>query len=153
MEPDTAQPVGQLKSEWLYQPNPGYYDEMLTADGSVRPHWRHLKEPLEQMGEAGFARRWQEGRRVIQENGTAYNVYSDPQSAGRPWPAGPAAVYSRQCGMGVDRGRHRTARYAAELDSGGSLRTTEIAERPFAAGAGISESSLPAALLQCAGSG
>jgi uncharacterized circularly permuted ATP-grasp superfamily protein/uncharacterized alpha-E superfamily protein len=89
MEPDTAQPAGQLKSEWLYQPNPGYYDEMLAADGSVRPHWRHLTEPLEEMGEAGFARRWQEGRRVIHENGTTYNVYSDPQCTGRPWPLDP----------------------------------------------------------------
>ncbi len=89
MEPDTAWPAGQLKSEWLYQPNPGYYDEMLAADGSVRPHWRHLTESLEQMGEAGFARRWQEGRRIIHENGTTYNVYSDPQSTGRPWPLDP----------------------------------------------------------------
>ena len=89
MEPDTAWPAGQLKSEWLYQPNPGYYDEMLAADASVRPHWRHLTESLDQMGEAGFARRWQEGRRVIHENGTTYNVYSDPQSTGRPWPLDP----------------------------------------------------------------
>ncbi len=89
MEPDTARPAGQLNSEWFYQPNPGYYDEMLAADGSVRPHWRHLTGPLEEMGEAGFARRWQEGRRVIHENGTTYNVYSDPQSTGRPWPVDP----------------------------------------------------------------
>jgi uncharacterized circularly permuted ATP-grasp superfamily protein/uncharacterized alpha-E superfamily protein len=89
MEPDTARPAGQLNSEWQYQPNPGYYDEMVAPDGSVRPHWRHLTEPLEQMGEAGFARRWQEGRRVIHENGTTYNVYSDKQSTGRPWPLDP----------------------------------------------------------------
>jgi uncharacterized circularly permuted ATP-grasp superfamily protein/uncharacterized alpha-E superfamily protein len=89
MEPDTARPAGQLNSEWVYQPNPGFYDEMLAADGSVRPHWRHLTVPLEEMGEAGFARRWQEGRRVIHENGTTYNVYSDPQSTGRPWPLDP----------------------------------------------------------------
>src|SRR6516225_1574360 len=53
MEPDTARPAGQLNSEWVYQPNPGFYDEMLAADGSVRPHWRHLTVPLEEMGEAG----------------------------------------------------------------------------------------------------
>ena len=78
-----------LKSEWLYQPNPGYYDEMLAPDGTVRPSWRHLTDPLEEMGEAGFARRWQEGRRVIHENGTTYNIYGDPESAGRPWPLDP----------------------------------------------------------------
>ena len=89
MNPDTAQPEEQLHRDWLYHPNPGYYDEMLAAERTMRPHWRPLIEPLEQMGQAGFARRWQEGRRVIHENGTTYNVYSDPQSDGRPWPLDP----------------------------------------------------------------
>ena len=83
----TAQP--EVNRDWLYQPNPSYYDEMMAADGTMRPHWRSLMEPLEQMGLAGFARRWQEGRRVIHENGTTYNVYSDPQNASRPWPLDP----------------------------------------------------------------
>jgi len=81
--------IDQLNRDWLYQPNAGYYDEMVAAQGNLRPHWRPLIEPLEQMGEAGFARRWQEGRRVIRENGITYNVYSDPQSNPRPWPLDP----------------------------------------------------------------
>ena len=89
MHSDSARLAKQLQSDWLYHPNPGYYDEMLAADGTIRPSWRHLIEPLEQMGQAGLARRWQEGRRVIHENGTTYNVYSDPQSASRPWPLDP----------------------------------------------------------------
>ena len=88
MNPDTGQ-AEQLNRGWPYQPNPRYYDEMTAADGTMRPRWRPLLEPLERMGQAGFARRWQEGRRVIHENGTTYNVYSDPQSAGRPWPLDP----------------------------------------------------------------
>src|SRR5258706_11158880 len=89
MDPYIAQPEEQLNRAWPYQPNPAYYDEMADAAGQVRPHWRHLIEPLEQMGEAGFARRWQEGRRVIHENGATYNVYSDPQNTDRPWPLDP----------------------------------------------------------------
>ncbi len=81
---NTATPE-EVNPNWLYQPNPAYYDEMVAADGNVRPHWRPLVEPLEHMGEAEFARRWQEGRRIIHENGTTYNVYSDPQDAVRPW--------------------------------------------------------------------
>ena len=81
--------IDRLNREWLYRPNSGYYDEMVAAEGGVRPHWRPLFDPLEEMGEAGFARRWQEGRRVIHENGTTYNVYSDPQSTPRPWPLDP----------------------------------------------------------------
>jgi uncharacterized circularly permuted ATP-grasp superfamily protein/uncharacterized alpha-E superfamily protein len=89
MNPDTAQPEEQFHRNWLYQPTPGYYDEMVATDGTMRSRWRPLIEPLEQMGQAGFARRWQEGRRLIHEHGTTYNVYSDPQSAGRPWPLDP----------------------------------------------------------------
>src|SRR5712691_6225376 len=84
-----AQPEEQLNGAWPYQPNPAYYDEMADTAGKVRPHWRPLIDPLEQMGEAGFARRWQEGRRVLHENGATYNVYSDPQNTNRPWPLDP----------------------------------------------------------------
>src|ERR1700756_4310217 len=88
MNPEIAQPEEHL-NEWIYEPNPGFYDEMLAADGMVRPHWRQLIEPLAAMGGAGFARRWQEGRRLIHENGTTYNVYSDPRNTDRPWPLDP----------------------------------------------------------------
>jgi mannose-6-phosphate isomerase-like protein (cupin superfamily) len=93
MTPETARSEEPLNRDWPYQPNPGYYDEMVAAEGTMRPHWRPLIEPLEHMGHAGFARRWQEGRRLIHENGTTYNVYSDPQSAGRPWPLDPVPVF------------------------------------------------------------
>ena len=89
MDPDIAQPEEQLGRTWPYRPSPGYYDEMVAAEGNLRPHWRPLIEPLEEMGEAGFARRWQEGQRLIHENGTTYNVYSDPQNTDRPWPLDP----------------------------------------------------------------
>jgi uncharacterized circularly permuted ATP-grasp superfamily protein/uncharacterized alpha-E superfamily protein len=89
MNPEIVQPEGHLNRDWLYQPRPGFHDEMLAPDGTVRPHWRPLIEPLVQMGGAGFARRWQEGRRLIHENGTTYNVYSDPRNTDRPWPVDP----------------------------------------------------------------
>jgi uncharacterized circularly permuted ATP-grasp superfamily protein/uncharacterized alpha-E superfamily protein len=89
MSPETIQPEERLNRAWLYQPKQGFYDEMLAPDAGVRPHWRVLLERLQEMGEAGFARRWQEGRRVIHENGTTYNVYSDPRNTERPWPLDP----------------------------------------------------------------
>ena len=123
------------------------------ADGSVRPHWRHLTEPLEEMGEAGFARRWQEGRRLIHDNGITYNVYSDPQSTGRPWPLDPLPLILDSAEWESIAAAIDTARHAVELDSGGSLRTAEIAARLPAAGTGVSESGVSAALLQRAGAG
>jgi len=81
--------MNRLNQSWLYQPNPGYYDEMLAPDGALRPHWKRVIEPLEEVGETGFGLRWQEGRRLIHENGTTYNVYSDPQNLERQWPLDP----------------------------------------------------------------
>jgi uncharacterized circularly permuted ATP-grasp superfamily protein/uncharacterized alpha-E superfamily protein len=89
MNPEIAHPEEHVGRAWPYQPTAGFYDEMVAPDGSVRPHWRLLVESLEKMGEGGFARRWQEGRRLIHENGTAYNVYNDPDNAERPWPLDP----------------------------------------------------------------
>ena len=86
MNPETVQPPESLKREWVYQPREGFYDEMLAPDGTLRPHWRLLIQSLEETGEAGLASRWREGRRLIHENGTTYNVYSDSQDQERPWP-------------------------------------------------------------------
>ena len=80
--------MNSVKRSWFYQPNPGYYDEMHASDGSLRPHWKRVIGPLEETGETGFAVRWQEGRRLIHENGITYNVYSDPQLE-RRWPLDP----------------------------------------------------------------
>ncbi len=33
-----------------------------------------------------FSRRWEDGRRLIEANGVAYNVYGDPRGTSRPWP-------------------------------------------------------------------
>ncbi|HUI80860.1 MAG TPA: circularly permuted type 2 ATP-grasp protein [Bryobacteraceae bacterium] len=89
MNPEIAQPEERLNREWLYEPNASFHDEMLAPDGTIRAHWRKLMEPLAEMGGASFARRWQEGRRVIHENGTTYNVYGDPRSTDRPYPLDP----------------------------------------------------------------
>ncbi len=89
MDPEIAKPEPHLNREWLYRPGSGFYDEMVDAEGTVRPHWRTLTESLEEMGQAGFARRWQEGRRLIHDNGITYNIYSDPENADRPWTVDP----------------------------------------------------------------
>jgi len=81
--------MNRVSAPWLYEPNPAFYDEMLAPGGARRPHWKRIIEPLEELGETGFALRWQEGRRLIHENGTTYNIYSDPQSLERPWPLDP----------------------------------------------------------------
>ncbi len=89
MSAPVSEPESRLNAAWAYQPRAGFYDEMLTAKGEIRPHWQALVDALNHIGPSGLAERWQEGRRVIHDNGVTYNVYGDPQSTERPWPLDP----------------------------------------------------------------
>ncbi len=72
-----------------YRSDARRYDELLEADGSIRPHWRMLIERLAG-GERHALRRGVElARRLIVENGVTYNVYADPQGRDRPWALDP----------------------------------------------------------------
>ena len=61
------------------------YDEMLQADGDLRPHWRKFDSLMEQLGADELARRWEQANRLMNENGMTYNAYGDPENATRPW--------------------------------------------------------------------
>jgi uncharacterized circularly permuted ATP-grasp superfamily protein/uncharacterized alpha-E superfamily protein len=74
---------------WSYPAVEGYFDEARTPDGRLRPHWRDLVGAIEAFGPAEAERRWQEGRRLVRENGVTYNVYGDPRGMDRPWDLDP----------------------------------------------------------------
>jgi len=61
------------------------YDEMLAADGRLRPHWRTLIDQLENLSPEMMRRRAEEVRDAIASDGMTYNVYADPQGVNRPW--------------------------------------------------------------------
>lgn len=44
---------------------------------------------MARLGPQQFARRWQQGRQIIQANGITFNVYGDPLGQERPWPVDP----------------------------------------------------------------
>ena len=79
----------KLASAPRYQSNSAFYDEMLTSEGPIRGHWQPLMDSIAAMGPEGLANRWQEGRRLLHDNGVTYNVYGDPRSTDRPWPLDP----------------------------------------------------------------
>ena len=80
-----------------YVPDPRRYDELLDERGAVRAHWRALVERLTADKAHDAARRALElTRRLIVENGVAYNVYSDPQGADRPWALDPLPLVLSQ---------------------------------------------------------
>jgi len=72
-----------------YRARPGVYDEMVGADGEIRPHWRYLAEALGTLGLPALHDRWREARRLLRESGATYNVYGDPQGLERPWQLDP----------------------------------------------------------------
>lgn len=72
-----------------YVPDAAPRDEMLGADGQVRPAWRPFLRALEELGPKELDRRWEEARGILREHGVAYNVYGDPRGAGRPWALDP----------------------------------------------------------------
>src|SRR2546430_210167 len=72
-----------------YQALPGIYDELLQADGEMRPHYHGLMRELESLGRAELKVRHETGNRLIQEQGITYNVYGDPQGRERPWQLDP----------------------------------------------------------------
>lgn len=68
-----------------YRPPRGVYDELVDADGSLRPQWREFVELLEALGTDELDRRWQQARRLIHEHGVTYNVHGDPEGRDRRW--------------------------------------------------------------------
>jgi len=74
-----------------YRPTAAY-DECVTPDGTIRPHWRPLLAALETLGAGEFGQRQREARRMLREHGATYNVYDDPQTAERLWPLDPVPL-------------------------------------------------------------
>ena len=88
MSTSTQQAESSLSTSSLfenYRKSPVAYDEIVAADGSIRPHWQKFATALDQLGAAELGRRWEQGRRLIHENGVTYNVHGDPQGMDRPW--------------------------------------------------------------------
>ena len=100
-----------------YVPDPRRYDELLDEHGAVRAHWRALVERLSAGKPRDAARRALElTRRLIVENGVAYNVYSDPQGADRPWALDPLPlVLSQDEWRTIEKGVAQRARVLEAL--------------------------------------
>lgn len=63
----------------------GGHDEMLAADGSVRPSWRRLADGPVAMRPAGREAAAESTRRALRESGIAFNVYADPEDRRHAW--------------------------------------------------------------------
>jgi uncharacterized circularly permuted ATP-grasp superfamily protein len=75
-----------------YTPVGTGFDELVTHDGRVRPHWDYVLRALDTLDSTEVAQRRHEMRRLLRENGVTYNVYNDPQRSERLWPLDPIPV-------------------------------------------------------------
>jgi uncharacterized circularly permuted ATP-grasp superfamily protein len=73
----------------IYPQSARRYDEMLSAEGEVRPHWSKFFAHLDAVAPEEMRQRLEFVDRRIQENGVTYNVYADPSGADRPWALDP----------------------------------------------------------------
>ncbi len=67
-----------------YQPMAGTWDEMVAADGRIRPHWQPLLASLGGLGSTELARRFATADRYLKEAGVFYRVYDETGGAERP---------------------------------------------------------------------
>lgn len=72
-----------------YRPSEGVYDELMTVSGAVRPAYETLVREMGELGGEERRRRYETARRIILEQGIAYNVYGDALGMERPWALDP----------------------------------------------------------------
>lgn len=69
----------------------GLHDEAMTAEGTVREHWKYLLESLAHLGPAALQERHLKAQRILRDDGATYNIYSQPE-ANRVWSLDPVPL-------------------------------------------------------------
>lgn len=69
-----------------YRTLPGVHDELVDADGRMRPHWAGLLGRLARLGTPELERRFAGADRYLKDSGVVYRVYDRDDGADRPWP-------------------------------------------------------------------
>lgn len=64
----------------------GFYDEMFTPSGEIRPGYQHFKDRVEQLSQEEFQRRQISAERALMAMGITFNVYSENEGTERIMP-------------------------------------------------------------------
>lgn len=124
-----------------YRGRPGAYDEMLDAQGGIRPHWRALIQGLAALGDQAPAR-FAAADRYLRDSGVFYRAYDGPGPGERPWPlAHVPIVISAEDWAAIRAGALQRAQLleAVLADAYGPGRLTERGLLPAAVIAGSPE--------------
>ncbi len=62
------------------------YDELVTGQGQVRPHWQWLMGRLSPLEPVVLEERRDEAVQLLRQHGVTHAIYGDPQGAERQWP-------------------------------------------------------------------
>jgi uncharacterized circularly permuted ATP-grasp superfamily protein/uncharacterized alpha-E superfamily protein len=68
-----------------YQAEKGVFDEMVDAEGRLRPHWHTFGSFLRQCSSADFTARSEAIQSLLRDHGVTYNIYDDALGTSRPW--------------------------------------------------------------------
>jgi uncharacterized circularly permuted ATP-grasp superfamily protein/uncharacterized alpha-E superfamily protein len=81
-------PAGHPAARLLasYRPPPGAADELLDAQGAVRPLWRPLVDHLVRLAPDDLARRFARGDQYLRDAGVFYRQYGADGPSERAWP-------------------------------------------------------------------
>jgi len=75
-----------------YKPPAGVFDELVDSAGGVRNSYTPLMASFAALGAAGLARRWEAGRRLIQEQGITFNTQGEGGGQSRQWQLDPVPL-------------------------------------------------------------
>jgi uncharacterized circularly permuted ATP-grasp superfamily protein/uncharacterized alpha-E superfamily protein len=75
-----------------YRPVPGAWDEMVDADGGLRPSWSAVASAVSELGLDELARRQLEADRMLDDDGVTYHVLGEPEGRSRRWRLDPLPV-------------------------------------------------------------
>ena len=80
--------VGQGRDLGLpfYRPLPGVADELMAADGTIRPLWQPLIDHLKAQSDEDLTRAIGRADLYLRDSGVFYRQYGAGQSVERPWP-------------------------------------------------------------------
>ncbi|WP_246018410.1 circularly permuted type 2 ATP-grasp protein [Pelagibacterium montanilacus] len=69
-----------------YRPIAGVTDEMVGADGTVKPGWRDVMGALDQLGAEELNARFQRADQYLRDAGVFYRMYEGSEQGEREWP-------------------------------------------------------------------
>ncbi len=68
-----------------YQSVPGNYDELLSPNGTFRPHWQNYLNGISNRTSADFDEHSIKLNKLVRETGIAHNLFADPSEENQPW--------------------------------------------------------------------